>query len=214
MHPSTWSLPPGGPWWSPHKPAYTISRRAYSFAVLEQLQTGLKRHDVFVSPQPEMGRSSCQVATAGSMENAATTGLPQLGSIHPTWRQSWATLRQQLDASYRRTAENLTTNPFVRMERQNGKDTLTISPIVKLDTPPSLALLRSAIAGNLPLADLPDVILEVHRWTGFLDEFTHINESTARVDNLVTSLCAVLVAEACNIGLEPVIRPDNPGPHP
>ena len=108
------------------------------------------------------------------------------------------------------SAPNLVANPFVRVERQGGKDTLTIAPIVKLETPPSLAALRTAVAGRLPQVDLPEVILEVHRWTGFLDEFTHINESAARVDDLETSLCAVLVAEGCNIGLEPVIRPDVP----
>ena len=64
--------------------------------------------------------------------------------------------------------------------------------------------------GQLPLANLPDVLLEVHRWTGFLDEFTHGNKSTARVENLVTSLCAVLIADASNIGLNSVIRRDIP----
>ena len=191
------------------QPTYAVSRHAYSFAVLEQLQTGLKRHDVFVSPSQKWGDPRAKVLQPEAWKALRPQVCRSLGRS-TDMAAELATLRQQLDASYRRTAENLGTNPFVRVERQNGKDSLTISPIVKLDTPPSLALLRSAIAGNLPLADLPDVILEVHRWTGFLDEFTHINESTARVDNLVTSLCAVLVAEACNIGLEPVIRPDNP----
>lgn len=47
-------------------------------------------------------------------------------------------------------------------------------------------------------------------WTGFAGAFTHISEGDARVQDLTTSLCAVLLAEACNIGLEPLIRPDIP----
>ena len=30
------------------------------------------------------------------------------------------------------------------------------------------------------------------------------------MDNLVISICAVLAAEACNIGIEPLVDPDNP----
>ena len=35
-------------------------------------------------------------------------------------------------------------------------------------------------------------------------------KAQSRVDDLPTSVCAVLLAEACNIGLEPLIRGDNP----
>src|SRR5271166_5098736 len=39
---------------------------------------------------------------------------------------------------------------------------------------------------------------------------THINQSNARVDNLALSICAVLAAEACNIGIEPLVDPEDP----
>ena len=58
----------------------------------------------------------------------------------------------------------------------------------------------------LPRVDLPDLLLEVAAWTRFTSEFTHASEGRARVDDLGTSVCAVLLAEACNIGLEPVVR--------
>jgi TnpA family transposase len=44
----------------------------------------------------------------------------------------------------------------------------------------------------------------------FASQFTHLSEGTARVQNLATSICAVLLAEACNIGLEPLVRQDVP----
>lgn len=58
--------------------------------------------------------------------------------------------------------------------------------------------------------DLPEVLLEIQNRTGFANEFTHISESEARVSDLAISVCALLTAEACNIGLEPVIREENP----
>jgi Tn3 transposase DDE domain len=53
---------------------------------------------------------------------------------------------------------------------------------------------------------LPELLLEVNAWTGFASQFTHLSEGTARVENLPISICAVLLAEACNIGLEPLVR--------
>ncbi len=46
--------------------------------------------------------------------------------------------------------------------------------------------------------------------TGFANEFTHVSESNARADDLTISICAVLMAEACNIGLEPLIKHNVP----
>jgi TnpA family transposase len=66
------------------------------------------------------------------------------------------------------------------------------------------------VAGLLPRVDLPDVLLEIQARTNFAAEFTHVSEGAARVADLPTSVCAVLLAEACNIGLEPLTRPEVP----
>jgi TnpA family transposase len=58
----------------------------------------------------------------------------------------------------------------------------------------------------LPRVDLPELLLEVHAWTGYLDQFTHLSEAGARMDDLAVSVAAVLVAEACNVGLRPVLK--------
>jgi hypothetical protein len=54
------------------------------------------------------------------------------------------------------------------------------------------------------------LLLEVHAWTGFASVFTHLTERGARADDLPTSVCAVLLAEACNLGLEPLVRREIP----
>nr|WP_245225613.1 transposase [Streptomyces smyrnaeus] len=52
-------------------------------------------------------------------------------------------------------------------------------------------------------------MFEVHSWTGFLDAFGHVSERRTRMEGLLVSLVALLVAESCNIGLAPVIDPEN-----
>jgi TnpA family transposase len=54
--------------------------------------------------------------------------------------------------------------------------------------------------------DLTELLLEIHAHTGFADEFTHVSKANARGDDLRISVCAVLLAEACSIGLEPLIK--------
>ena len=52
--------------------------------------------------------------------------------------------------------------------------------------------------------------MEVCRWTGFADAFTHFSEGRARAEDLHVSICAVLLAEACNISLADVAQPGVP----
>ena len=116
----------------------------------------------------------------------------------------------QLNEAYHRVAANLSTNPDVRIEQVNGKDRLTLTGLDKLDEPSSLIVLRDQIDALLPHTDLTDAILEIHGYTGFAEEFTHISQNNTRVDNLALSICAVLAAEACNIGIEPLVDPEDP----
>ncbi len=79
-----------------------------------------------------------------------------------------------------------------------------MSPHEPLGIPTSLKALRATTASMLPRLDLPDLLLEVNTWTGFLDEFTHVSESSTRMQHLDVSVAAVLIAQACNVGLVPV----------
>src|SRR5215831_20461048 len=96
----------------------------------------------------------------------------------------------------------------VRVEQGNGRATLTVTGLDKLEEPPSLLMLRDHVLARLPQGDLPEVLLEIHARTGFAHAFTHISEGAARVADLPISLCAGLLAEACNVGFEPVGRGD------
>jgi len=96
------------------------------------------------------------------------------------------------------------------METKDGKDDLVLSGLEKLEDPPSLVHLRQAVKARLPRVDLPELLLEIAARTDFTAQFTHVSEQRARVDDLPLSVCAVLLAEACNIGLEPLVHDDLP----
>ena len=70
--------------------------------------------------------------------------------------------------------------------------------------------LRTLTERMLPQVDLPELLLEVNAWTGFAHAFTHVSETRSRIPDLPTSVCAALIADACNIALEPLVRKDTP----
>ncbi|WP_043944196.1 Tn3 family transposase, partial [Ralstonia solanacearum] len=92
----------------------------------------------------------------------------------------------------------------------DGKPDLVLSPLDALEEPPSLIALRDKIASMLPRVDLTELILEIAARTHFTDAFTHVSERSARAEDLHISICAVLMADACNTGLEPFVRSDIP----
>ena len=62
----------------------------------------------------------------------------------------------------------------------------------------------------MPRAELPEIVLEIAVRTGFTDAFAHINDRNARAEDIMVSLCAVLLGEATNTGMEPLARNDVP----
>jgi TnpA family transposase len=190
-------------------PNGAVDPKAYTFCVLERLHHTLRRRDLFVAPSvryadPRIGLLEGDVWASTRPFICRTLGLP------PTLHEALTALRQQLDHTYRAVAANLPNNDAVRIEQTDGKEELMVSALDKLDEPPTLVALREAVKARLPRVDLPEILLEMAARTGFTEEFTHISEREARAADLATSLCAVLMAEACNIGLSPLVRSEVP----
>ncbi len=197
-------------WWRlVVRPDKTVDRRAYTFCALQAMHAALKRRDLFVIPSQRWGDPRAQLLTADVWQAQRTQVCRMLGlNEHPD--PMLERLAQELDEAYRHTADNLPTNEAVHIDRVHGRHELTLSGLDKLDEPPSLLALRTVVAQRLPRVELPELLLEVQAWTGFASDFTHVNEHGARADDLPISMCAALLAEARNVGLEPLVRPEVP----
>ena len=186
-----------------------VDRRAYTLCVLEQLQDALRRRDIYVVASERWGDPRAKLLQGAAWEAIrpqVCRTLQRQADAGPELEK----LSTLLDEAYRRTAANLPNNTAVKIETHAGKDTFTLTGLDKLEEPPSLLRLRDQVDAMLPRVDLPEVLLEMHARTGFADEFTHLSEAGTRIQDLALSVCAVLLAEACNIGLEPLVKPDNP----
>lgn len=186
-----------------------VDRKAYSFCVLDRLRAALRRRDVFASPSHRWADPRAKLLH-GSAWAAMRPRVCQDLSLPPTPKDLLVQLAEQLDLAYQRTAQNLPDNTALRIESMNGRSEPVLTQLDKLDEPPSLIKLRDGVADLMPEVELPELLLEVDSWTRFTAEFTHLGEDNAWIESLPTSICAVLMAEACNIGLKPLVRPDIP----
>ena len=186
-----------------------VNRQAYTLCVVERLQDHLRRRDVFVPRSERWGDPRVKLLQGEQWEAMRSKVCRALGRSESPEPELHA-LGQQLDAAYQHTADRFSTNDAVRVETIKGRDTLVISGLDRLDESPRFNALRDRVRNLLPRIDLSELLLEIQARTGFANECTHISESQARVTDLPLSICAVLLTEACNIGLEPVARPDHP----
>ena len=197
--------------WQPYvlKEDDTIDIRAYTFCTLSALQSALQRRDVFVAPSWRYADPRSGLLEGAEWETSRPIICRTLGlSVSPT--PVLTALSKELDDTYRAVESRLPHNPAVRFDKVNDKLELVLSPLEKMEESNSLLSLRKKVIRMLPRVDLPELILEISARTGFTEAFTHISEQSARAVDLPVSLCAVLMSEACNTGLEPLVRNDIP----
>jgi len=119
-------------------------------------------------------------------------------------------LAETLDHTWHKVTDRLAENEDLRIENVDGADRIVITPLDAVDEPESLKDLRKQVAGLLPEVEIADLPAEVHTWVPYFDEYTHISGEPTRMNNLHESVAAMLVSDACNVGLTPVADETNP----
>lgn len=182
-----------------------VIKRSYTLCFLDKLQDSLRRRDIYIENSDRWSDPRTKLLQGSDWLANRVQVCRSLG--HPVQpHEAIENLTNQLDTAYKQVAANFDDNDHVRIDHSGKYPSLTITNLEKLDDPASLTLLRKQITGLLPKVDLTELLLEIQTHTGFLDEFIHVSESNARADDLTVSICAVLISEACNIGLEPLIK--------
>ena len=115
----------------------TLDRRAYTFCALQVMHAAFKRRDLYVEHSLRWGDPRAQLLIAEAWQAQRTKVCRMLGlSEQPA--PVLERLAKELDAAYRRTADNLPTNEVVHTERVHGRHELVLSGLDKFDEPPSL----------------------------------------------------------------------------
>ena len=126
---------------------------------------------------------------------------------HPAHQDANAYL-DALEERYQTTLRNVLdgwdTNDFAEIVMKNGKATLDLSKDEKQALPATVEPLRDAMLDLMPHARLADVFLEVEDWTGFREDYPHLNDrqqSAQRDPRTDLALFAAILAHGLNLPL-------------
>lgn len=196
-----------------------LDLRAYVLCVLDGLYRALRRRDVYALGSIRWGDPRSNLLDGAAWQQARPQVLTAL-RLTDSVTSHLSDLAGRLDVAYLGLAERL--GPAGERDPD--------SPVTLNRT----ALGRSGciwhrwkrsrnrrrcwscgrVARMMPRVDLPEVLLEVDAWTGYLGEFSHAGLSTAaagsRMRDLSTSMAAVLIAQGCNLGFAPIVKSGHP----
>jgi TnpA family transposase len=196
---------------NPQLPAGAVDRDAYVLCVLEQLHKALRVRDVFATPSHRWGDPRARLLDGpgwAAIRPEILDGLGLTALVHEHLRG----VVGRLDAAWMQMADRLAEAGDAANVRvvpdAGGRMRLSVERLDALEIPDSLVELRGLTAAMLPRVDLPELLLEVHAWTGFLHAYVHVSGHDTRMKDLPVSVAALLIAEACNVGLVPVIDAD------
>ena len=181
----------------------------YRLATVDRLRHAIRRRDVFPVRSIRYGDPRKSLLKGAAWEAARPVICRTVG-VAASGDEELAMLSRRLDLAYRETAARIPENKAVTIVGTDRGADLSVEPLDRIEEPTSLTRLRADVEARLPRVDLPELIMEMHARTGFADSFTHASEGRARAEDIATTICAVLLAEATNTGFEPLIRRDVP----
>ena len=80
------------------------------------------------------------------------------------------------------------------------RGTLSVKRLRAQPREPDVDELAREIANQLAVIDLPDLLIEVDRWTHFTRHLTHAGGANPRRDDHARHLFAAIIVLACNLG--------------
>lgn len=116
-----------------------------------------------------------------------------------------------LDAAWRQMVDRMAeAGPDFKVQvvpASDGRMRLAVEHLDAVEAPASLTDLRDRTAAMLPRFELPELLLEVNEWTGFMDAYVHVSGAPARMSEMPVTIAALLIADGCKVGLTPVLDP-------
>ncbi len=169
-------------------------RRLYEIATLAALRERLRSADIWVE-----GSRSFRPIDEHLMPRPAFVALKdedKLGLGVQGDGAAWlAEVRQMLDFNLKRLAYRARNGKLEGVRLEAG--TLIVTPLAS-DVPAAAEEMNVEISEMYPLVEVPDLLRDVHEWTGFADQFTHVR--TGDVPQNLSAMLAGVLADATNLG--------------
>lgn len=169
-------------------------RRLYEIATLALLRDRLRSGDVWVD-----GSRSFRPIDEHLMPKPAFVALKEADKLDLGVQGDGATwlseVRQMIDFNLKRLAWRARYGKLEGVRMESG--TLIVTPRAS-DVPAAAEALNAEISEMYPLVEVPDLLREVHEWTGFADQFTHVRAGDAPQN--ISAMLAGVLADGTNLG--------------
>ena len=192
-----------------HPESGRVNRAAYACCVLDQLRSGLRRRDIYLPDSRRWGDPRAELLPEPAWERQRTEACDSL-ALTTNPKTAARELIDSVDTAWRQAADRYEANDEFRVEERDGADRVVVTPLDAIEELTSLTELRGLVTELMPEVEISDIPLEVHDWTGHLDDYTHISGASTRTTDLHRSVAALLIADACNVGLTPVVDDNDP----
>lgn len=169
-------------------------RRLYEIATLAHLRDRLHSRDVWVE-----GSRSFRPIDEHLMPKPAFIALKEEDKLDLGVQSdgaAWlAEIGQMMDFNLKRLAWRARYGKLEGVRMESG--TLIVTPRAS-DIPAAAEALNAEITEMYPLVEVPDLLREVHEWTGFADQFTHVRTGDAPQN--ISAMLAGVLADGTNLG--------------
>ena len=169
-------------------------RRLYEIATLAALRERLRSADIWVEGSRTfrpINEHLMPRPVFATLKEAGQLGLGVKGD-GATWL---AEMHQLLDFNLKRLAYRARNGKLEGVRLDAG--TLIVTPLAS-EVPAAADDLNVELNEMFPLVEVPDLLREVHQWTGFADQFTHVRTGDAPQN--ISAMLAGVLADATNLG--------------
>jgi TnpA family transposase len=169
-------------------------RRLYEIATLAALRDRLRSGDIWVEGSRAfrpMDEQLMPKPAVVALKAADELGLGVQGDAVAYLSEA----RQALDFNLKRLAYRARNGKLEGVRLEAGQ--LVVTPLPG-DVPAAADELKWELGDMYPLVEVPDLLTEVHAWTGFADRFTHIR--TQEPPHSIPAMLAGVLADATNLG--------------
>jgi len=188
------------------RPPGTVDRAGYTFCVLSQFHTRLKRRDIFATASSRWADPRSQLLD-GEQWQAKREVLLESLDLPEDPDDLLQECASELDGAWRHMAARAAAGE-VTVGSDGRLHAAALKAVAESDT---LTALRDRCQKMMPRLDIGDLVTEVMGWyPGFVDAYTHVSSGGARMDDLPVTLAAVLTAQALNLSWTAVISPNVP----
>jgi TnpA family transposase len=177
----------------------TAYRHYWELAVLYGVQAGLRSGDVWVPGSRGYTDPATLLLPPEQWARRRDDSCTLTGTDSDPTRHL-ASLEEQLRAAVAGLEQVLADPASEGLARLGEDGELIVSPLPAEQVPAEAEALALAAAQLLSRVQLPALLIEVDRATGFSEEFTHAGGAQPRNPELTRNLYAALIAYACNLG--------------